>query len=353
LITLVTEINPCFLVTGPYTAVFKDPALFIPAAMAVIFSKIIKHHFKVGVFFEYRRLQQGFKPPGRGLEIAQFFFELDAQFPDIPVDMGETGFTAKAAWGNNVFDGVGCHGTPPLNPNLPGWIRQHYDKGAHVASICTGAFLLAETGLLDGRSATLHWGFADRFKARYPKVRLQHDRIFIDHGRLYCSAGVTAGMDLSLYLVEKFCGRQAATQSAKTMVLAMDRESQAPFTCFLRGKDHTDPLVARAQHLLEKNAARAVDYDELAHTLKMSRRSLERRFRQAAGMTPLSYLQRLRVEKARQLLEEGIATFSEVTYAVGYEDIAFFRKLFIRLTGLRPKEYQKKFAGYAVHKESF
>ncbi len=240
-----------------------------------------------------------------------------------------------------------------LNPNLPGWIRQHYDKGAHVASICTGAFLLAETGLLDGRSATLHWGFADRFKARYPKVRLQHDRIFIDHGRLYCSAGVTAGMDLSLYLVEKFCGRQAATQSAKTMVLAMDRESQAPFTCFLRGKDHTDPLVARAQHLLEKNAARAVDYDELAHTLKMSRRSLERRFRQAAGMTPLSYLQRLRVEKARQLLEEGIATFSEITYAVGYEDIAFFRKLFIRLTGLRPKEYQKKFAGYAVDKAPF
>ena len=235
------------------------------------------------------------------------------------------------------------------NPELPDWIRQHYDKGAHVASICTGAFLLAETGLLDGRSATLHWGFADRFKARYSKVRIDHDRIFIDHGRLYCSAGVTAGMDLSLYLVEKFCGRQAATQSAKTMVLAMDRESQAPFTCFFGGRDHTDPLVARAQHRLEKNAARAVDYDELAHTLQMSRRSLERRFKQATGMTPLSYLQRLRVEKARQLLEEGAATFSEITYAVGYEDIAFFRKLFIRLTGLRPKEYQKKFAGYAVH----
>ncbi len=232
------------------------------------------------------------------------------------------------------------------HPELPGWIIQHYDKGAHVASICTGAFLLAETGLLDGRSATLHWGFADQFKARYPKVRLQHDRIFIDHGRLYCSGGVSAGMDLSLYLVEKLCGRQSAIQSAKTMVLAMDRESQAPFNCFLGVKDQTDPLVARVQNRLEKNVARAVDYDELSHTFRISRRSLERRFKKAAGMTLLSFLQKLRVEKARQLLEEGTATFSEITYTVGYEDISFFRKLFVRLTGLRPKEYQKKFAGY-------
>jgi transcriptional regulator GlxA family with amidase domain len=156
-------------------------------------------------------------------------------------------------------------------------------------------------------------------------------------------------MDLSLYLVEKFCGRPAATQSAKTMVLAMDRESQAPFRCFPGITDHTDPLIARAQQWLETNLAREVNYDELARTLRISRRSLERRFKQATGMTPLSYLQTLRVEKARQLLEEGIATFSEITYAVGYEDISFFRKLFIRLTGLRPKEYQKKFAGYAVH----
>jgi len=235
------------------------------------------------------------------------------------------------------------------NPELPGWIRQHFDQGAHVASICTGAFLLAETGLLNGRSATLHWGFADRFRTRYPTVRLQHDRIFIDHGRLYCSAGVTAGMDLSLYLVEKFCGRQAATQSAKTMILSMDRESQAPFSCFPGITDHSDPLIVRAQKWLETNPAREVNYDELAHTFRISRRSLERRFKQATGMTLLSYLQALRVEKARQLLEEGIATFSEITYAVGYEDVSFFRKLFIRLTGLRPKEYQKKFAGYAVH----
>ncbi len=234
------------------------------------------------------------------------------------------------------------------NPELPGWIRQHYDQGP-MWPVSAPGHLLAETGLLDGRSATLHWGFADQFRTRYPNVRLQHDRIFIDHGRLYCSAGVTAGMDLSLYLVEKFCGRQAATQSAKTMIFAMDRESQAPFTRFPGATDHADLLIARAQQWLETNMARQVNYDELAHIFRMSRRSLERRFKQATGMTPLSYLQKLRVEKARQYLEEGVATFSEITYAVGYEDIPFFRKLFIRLTGLRPKEYQKKFAGYAVN----
>jgi transcriptional regulator GlxA family with amidase domain len=234
------------------------------------------------------------------------------------------------------------------SPYLLDWIRHHYDRGAHVASICTGVFLLAETGLLNGKSATLHWGFADQFKTRYPKVVLQQDRMFIDHGRLYCSAGVTAGMDLSLYLVEKFCGRQAARQSAKTMVLAMDRQTQMPYDCFLDVRDHGDTLVAKAQDWIKKNRTQTVEYDNLAQTLKMSRRSLERRFKQATGMTPLSYLQKLRVEQAKQMLEDGTHTFNEITYAVGYEDISFFRKIFVRLTGLRPKEYQQKFAGYAV-----
>ncbi|MCP4553576.1 MAG: helix-turn-helix domain-containing protein [Bacteroidetes bacterium] len=230
--------------------------------------------------------------------------------------------------------------------HLLDWIRHHYDRGAHVASICTGVFLLAETGLLDDKSATLHWGFADQFKTRYPKVALQQDRMFIDHGRLYCSAGVSAGMDLSLYLVEKFCGRQAARQSAKTMVLAMDRQTQMPYDCFLDVRDHGDPLVAKAQDWLKDNRTQTLEYDNLALTLKMSRRSLERRFKQATGMTPLSYLQKLRVEQAKQMLEDGTHTFNEITYAVGYEDISFFRKIFVRLTGLRPKEYQQKFAGY-------
>ena len=217
-----------------------------------------------------------------------------------------------------------------------------------MASICTGVFLLAETGLLDGKSATLHWGFADQFQARYPKVALRHDRMFIDQGRLYCSAGVSAGMDLSLYLVQKFCGRPAALESAKTMVLAMDRRTQTPYESFLGTGDHGDRIITKAQDWLEKNTTRTIDYNGLAQTFRMSRRSLERRLKQATGITPLAYLQKLRVEKAKQMLEEGTHTFNEITYAAGYEDISFFRKIFVRLTGMRPREYQKKFTGYSA-----
>jgi transcriptional regulator GlxA family with amidase domain len=233
-------------------------------------------------------------------------------------------------------------------PGLVPWIRRQYDQGAHVASICTGVFLLAETGLLDGKSATLHWGFTEMFRRKYPQVNLKQDQMFIDQGRLYCSAGVNAGMDLSLYLVEKFCGRQTALQSAKTMILDLGREMQTPYICYLFPEDHGDPVVLKAQKWLEQRCTQSIDYDELAEKFRVSRRSLERRFKQATGVTPLGYLQRLRVETAKRLLEDGSRTFNEITYLVGYEDIPFFRKVFIKLTGLRPKEYQHRFGGYSA-----
>jgi transcriptional regulator GlxA family with amidase domain len=234
------------------------------------------------------------------------------------------------------------------DPGLIPWIRRQYNQGAHVASICTGAFLLAETGLLDGKSATLHWGFAEMFRRKYPKVNLRLDQMFIDQGRLYCSAGVNAGMDLSLYLVEKFCGRQTAVQSAKTMILDLGRKKQTPYSCFVFSKDHGDSLVIKAQEWIEQHNTQSIDYDRLAEKFRMSRRSLERRFKKATGVTPLGYLQQVRVEAAKRLLEEGSQTFEEITYLVGYEDIPFFRKVFVRLTGLQPKEYQQRFAAYSV-----
>lgn len=233
------------------------------------------------------------------------------------------------------------------NPELVPWLRNQYDQGAHIASICTGVFLLAETGLLDGKSATLHWGFTQMFRKRYPQVILKQDQMYIDHGRLYCSAGVSAGMDLSLYLVEKFCGRKASVESAKTMVLDMGRKKQTPYDCFFVPKGHGDVLIVKAQEWIEQHQTEAIDYDWLAQKFRISRRSMERRFKNAVGITPLGYLQKLRVEYAKHLLEEGTQTFNEITYQVGYEDIAFFRKIFIRLTGLRPKEYQQRFSGYS------
>ncbi len=234
------------------------------------------------------------------------------------------------------------------NPELVPWIRRQYARGGHVASICTGVFLLAETGLLDGKAATLHWGFVEQFRQKYPRVNLKQDQMFLDQGRLYCSAGVNAGLDLSLYLVEKLCGRQTAVQCAKTMILDMGREIQTPYDCFLFSRDHGDTEVLGVQKWLEQHHTQAIDYDHLAGKYGMSRRSLERRFKQAAGVTPLGYLQQMRVETAKHLLEEGSRTFNEITYLVGYEDISFFRKVFVRLAGLRPKEYQQRFSGYAA-----
>ncbi len=233
------------------------------------------------------------------------------------------------------------------NPELIPWLLKHYAQGTHIASICTGVFLLAETGLLDGKSATLHWGFTDMFTSYYPNVNLEQDKMFIDHGRLYCSAGVSAGMDLSLYLVEKFCGKRAAVESAKTMILDLGRKRQTPYDTFRFLKDHGDTLIIKAQNWIEKRYTQSIDYDNLAEQFHMSRRSLERRFKKATLVTPLGYLQLLRVETAKRLLEEGVKTFNEITYHVGYEDISFFRKIFIRITGLRPKEYQQKFTGYS------
>ena len=237
------------------------------------------------------------------------------------------------------------------NPELVPWILKQYNQGTQVASICTGVFLLAEAGLLDGKSATLHWRFTEMFQKKYPKINLKQDKMFIDHGRLYCSAGVNAGLDLTLYLVEKFCGRQAAVECAKTMVLDLGRELQTPYDSFLFSKNHDDTLVIKAQKWIEQHHTQLIDYDLLADKYQISRRSLERRFKQVTGVTPLGYLQKIRVQTAKDLLEEGSKTFNEITYQVGYEDIAFFRKIFVRLTGLRPKEYQQRFTGYSVKPE--
>jgi transcriptional regulator GlxA family with amidase domain len=237
------------------------------------------------------------------------------------------------------------------NPELVPWIQRHYKQGAQIASICTGVFLLAETGLIDKKSATLHWGFTEMFKQKYPGINIEQDKMFIDQGRLYCSAGVNAGLDLTLYLVEKFCGRRTAVECAKTMVLDLGRESQTPYDCFLSLKNHGDPLVIKAQKWIEQNYKGHIDYDWLADKYHISRRSLERRFKQKTGVTPLGYLQQIRVETAKSLLETGNQTFNEITYHVGYEDISFFRKIFIRLTGLRPNEYKQRFSGYSVRQE--
>ncbi len=223
------------------------------------------------------------------------------------------------------------------------WLKDHYRRGSHIATICTGAFVLAETGLLDGKTATTHWGFADQFQKRYPRIELKPERLITDEGDLFCSGGYNAGIDLSLYLVEKYCGHEVALQSSKSVISDIGRTSQAPYAIFQLQKKHHDDQILAVQEWIEKNFNQNFNYDTLARKNGMSRRTLERRFKAATGETPLTYQQNIRVESAKRLLENGKRSFDEITYRVGYEDSSTFRKVFLKQTRLRPSDYRKKF----------
>ena len=223
------------------------------------------------------------------------------------------------------------------------WLKDRYDCGSHIATICTGAFVLAETGLLDGKTATTHWSQIDNFEKRYPRIKLKAERLITDEGDLFCSGGFNSGIDLSLYLVEKYCGHQVALESSKFSVFDTGRTSQMPYTIFQFQKDHQDGQILAVQDWIEDKYNKNFSYAELARHHGMSRRTLERRFKAATGDSPLSYQQRVRVENAKRMLESGHRSFEEITYMVGYEDSGSFRKVFVRQAGLRPNEYRNKF----------
>ena len=223
------------------------------------------------------------------------------------------------------------------------WLKDRYDRGSHIATICTGAFVLAETGLIDGKTATTHWCHANKFATRYPQIKLKPERLITDEGDLFCSGGFNSGIDLTLYLVEKYCGHQVALESSKFAVSDIGRTSQMPYTIFQYQKDHRDSQILAVQDWIEDKYDQNFSYAELARHHGMSRRTLERRFKALTGDTPLTYQQRVRVEKAKRMLEDGQRSFEEITYQVGYEDSGSFRKVFIRKAGLRPTEYRDKF----------
>lgn len=223
------------------------------------------------------------------------------------------------------------------------WIREQRERGADVASMCTGSFVLAATGLLDGKDATTHWGAADVFRQLFPKVNLKPERLITDAGGLYCAGAFTACYDLSLYLVAKYVGYNIAAESAKTLIHDIGRISQTPYSSFNFQRNHTDDSILLTQQKLEQNYSGDFDIDNLAQEVGMSRRTFERRFKTATGDTCLLYLQKVRVEVAKQILEEKNSSFDEVSYEVGYENSSFFRKIFSKHTGLRPTEYRNKF----------
>jgi len=229
------------------------------------------------------------------------------------------------------------------------WLRHWHERGVYIASICSGAAYLAEAGLLDGREATTHWGTAEAYMARYPSVNWRPDVFVTEDRRVLCSGGVYAAIDLSLYLVEKFCGHEVAVQTAKSLLVDMPRTHQSGYALLPLSRPHDDEQIRQVETYIEKNFTRDLTIERLASNANMSPRNFIRRFKKATGKMPGKYLQLLRVSVAKDMLEDGARSIQTISSEVGYEDIAFFRTLFKRLTGMNPAQYRTKFARVRGH----
>ncbi|MFY9920309.1 MAG: helix-turn-helix domain-containing protein [Mycobacterium sp.] len=235
---------------------------------------------------------------------------------------------------------------PGRYPRIVQWIKKMYEGGATICSACSGGMLMAETGLLDGHEATVHWASETPFRARHPDVLLRMDEALVvsgDGGRIVCSGAATAWHDLALYLIARYLGPASAQAVARFQLLEWHSDGQAAFKVFNPPTDHGDAAVLAAQRWIAENAQIANPIEEMAGRVGLSTRTLARRFKQATGQSPVAYVQRVRVELAKRSLETGSEPIEEISWTVGYEDSASFRRLFKRLTGLTPGEYRHRF----------
>lgn len=223
-------------------------------------------------------------------------------------------------------------------------LQARHKAGAVIATYCTGSYLLAEAGLLDGKIATTHWAKARDFKRRYPRVQVKANEILTEQDGIICGGAATSFLNLAVRLVGVFAGEWLARETAKTLLIDMNRVSQASHARLLQEHGHSDRLIANAQRWMEERLSQGFSLPKLATHLAVSERTLSRRFRNVLGMTPLEYLQALRVEVAKCLLEEGRTKLDDISERVGYGDTGTFRQLFKRMTGVSPREYRGMFA---------
>lgn len=229
------------------------------------------------------------------------------------------------------------------NRELICWLCDQSKKGTVVCAVCAGVFLAAETGLLDQKQATTHWHLADAFQKRYPNVILKPEKMIVDAGDFITAGGVTAYMDLALYLIGRFGSFELASSVSKALLIDPSRRLQTPYTKFDFNIAHGDENILKTQHWMETHCTEVISVPSLARTVGLGERTFARRFKKATGDTPLEYLQHLRIGKARTLLETTVESIDAITWAVGYEDVSSFRRLFKKTTGLSPTAYRKKF----------
>lgn len=234
-------------------------------------------------------------------------------------------------------------GAVKANKVLAPWIVDQYKKGAEVASLCVGAFLLASTGLLNGKKCSTHWGYTNEFREMFPQVDVQDGSIVTEESRIYSSGGANSYWNLLLHLVEKYTDRETAILASKYFAIDIDRSSQSAFAMFKGQKEHKDEAVKKTQEYIEQNIEEKLTVDELAAKVSVGRRSFERRFRKATNNSVLEYIQRIKIEAAKRSFETSRKNINEVMFNVGYTDTKAFRLTFKKITGLTPVEYRNKY----------
>ena len=229
------------------------------------------------------------------------------------------------------------------NEPIISWMARQYKNGAEIASVCTGTFLLAATGLLDGKSCSTNWLVEESFRNMFPKVNLETDKLITDENGLYTNGGAYSFLNLLIYLVEKKFSRETAIYCSKVFQIEMDRQSQSPFIIFKGQKTHDDEVVKKAQTFIESNLHSKISIEHLTSMLSVSRRNFDRRFVKATGNTPIEYAQRVKIESAKKAFETSRKNINEVMYDVGYSDLKAFREVFRKITGMSPLAYRSKY----------
>ncbi|OQP57629.1 AraC family transcriptional regulator [Niastella vici] len=244
-----------------------------------------------------------------------------------------------------IIPPVAYHDTKTIKEDqlLLKWITQQYKRGAQIATMCSGAFMLASSGLLNGKNCSTHWVHADTFQAMFPEVKLQADQLITDENGIYTNGGAYSFLNLLIYLVEKYYNRQTAIYCSKMCQIEMDRNSQSPFTIFTGQKQHGDEMVKKAQTYIESKLDEKVSTGHLSSRFSVGRRNFDRRFIKATGNTPIEYAQRVKIEAAKKAFETTLKTINEVMYEVGYTDAKAFREVFKKLTGMSPLEYRARY----------
>jgi transcriptional regulator GlxA family with amidase domain len=229
------------------------------------------------------------------------------------------------------------------NVEFSAWLIKQYKSGSEIASLCVGSFFLASTGLLDGKKCAAHWASKSDFQAMFPNVNVIEDSIMTEENGIYTSGGAYSHLNLLLHIIEKHLGREMSILASKMFEIDIERKSQNQFSIFMGQKGHSDNEVLEAQEFIENNSDKKLGVDELCQKYGIGRRTFERRFKKSTGNSFVEYIQRVKVEAAKRLLEAGRKTVNEIIFEVGYNDVNAFREVFKKYAGISPIDYRRKY----------